>query len=235
MPVHKNKEWVYQVLVGGLFLLLCPPLGWMLAMGYRKAFGRAYVNNIKFNSNEIFKWPKWENLWPMLIDGIKVWSVIITYLSPSFIFGWGIILFRSGFGQEQCFALSLFIIACVLILPLGLPVVIFVLYNHYAWFTFSLFETIIISTIFILGVFFVPSGFVLVSLGKDFKHALPFGDGLKFVIRKPFQYCKAWCYALICCFGVLLLGPLAPFGIFWSYQISAKMFIDVVVDDEKYF
>lgn len=50
------------------------------------------------------------------------------------------------------------------------------------------------------------------------------------VFTKPVAYGKAWALALVYCFGVLLLGPLAPFGIFWSYQSTAKLFADVGLD-----
>ncbi len=227
MSIYRDKKWLKQTLIGGIILLLCPPLGWILAMGYRRAFGQSYVTSVREDSD--FVWPKWQNIGLIFVDGIKVWGVIGTYLLPSLIVGWGIILWRSGIGSEQCIAFGAFLIASIVLLPVGLPASIVWLYKHYDWFVLSTYEVVIVTLFFLCGIFLIPSGFVRVSCGDSFIDALPTKGNWKLVLEEPVAYCRAWIISLLCCLGVVFLGPLAPFGIFWSYQATAKIFADVAL------
>jgi hypothetical protein len=225
VPIYKNNSYLKVIFLGGLLLLLFPPLGWLCAIGYRRSFGLAYAESRK--TKNIFVWPDYfDNIYLIFINGIKSYLVIMSYLLPSILLGWFIVLNKVGFGKEQACGLLLFTVGCLVFLPVGLPTTTFLLLTNTPWFSFSPLEGFIVLVVFLMGIFLIPSAFINVSIGKGFIDGLTI-RGHKIILEKPLGYIKTWSLAIINCFGVLLFGPFATFGIFWSYQKTVQLFADL--------
>jgi hypothetical protein len=57
----------------GLWLLLCPPVGWLLALGYRKEVALRLVDGLE----PVL--PPWRFHWTTLLDGCKAAAIIIMH------------------------------------------------------------------------------------------------------------------------------------------------------------
>jgi hypothetical protein len=53
----RDPDWKPQLFVGGLLMLLCPPVGWTMALGYRRAVG------IRLRAGMTPPLPEWSGSW----------------------------------------------------------------------------------------------------------------------------------------------------------------------------
>jgi len=237
--LHADPTWKRKVLVGGLALAICPPIVWMLAMGYRQQFGVDYCKSKRLGTE--VRWPEWTNIFGLLVRGLKVWSIIMLYLAPGLALPWLIVIAKEGVKIEIVVEFFRWIVEIFVLLPLGVTIGSWNIGRTYDWFHFSTFEAVCCLLTLGLGAFLIPAGFIQLVAGGKIQDAFPTGNGWRLVSRNSGEYCLAWVKALCCCFAPFTLLPLAllgwpafvlvyvtiSIGVFWSYVASVKIFCDM--------
>src|SRR6266852_2978687 len=73
----QDPEWKTKIFVGGLWLLAFPPLGWPIALGYRK---ETLCGLVEGRTPLL---PPWRGQWPIFLrEGLKAGGIILIYFVP---------------------------------------------------------------------------------------------------------------------------------------------------------
>jgi hypothetical protein len=205
-----DPGWRAKVFVGGAWLALCPPVGWFVALGYRKAL----IDRLWSGASPVL--PPWSARasWGYFADGVRAGGVIVAYLVPALVATW-LVAARgaAGHGRE---ALA-FALAVVALPPVGLPLAPLAFGARYPWFTFGAAEAALVAPLYAAAVFAAPAGFLRVSRTGRFASALNVAAVARLLRRHRRAYVEAWALSLgLTGLGVIAL-PLAPWGVFWSY------------------
>ena len=81
-----------------------------------------------------------------------------------------------------------------------------------------------LGLVFLATAFVLPAAFLQVSLRGRYRDACRLGRALGFIARHPRLYLEAWSLSLAATALALASGPLAPWGIFWSYLAIVHAF-----------
>src|SRR5687768_13874340 len=114
--VTREPAWRRQVAVGGLLMLVVPPVGWVLALGYRSIVGQRLVDG------QVPALPPWRGLSPVAFRrGMASSAVILTYLTPFVLTYWlvGISSLESLASHRRELLAMLAVV--IVFPPLGLP------------------------------------------------------------------------------------------------------------------
>jgi hypothetical protein len=210
--------WMGKCFMGGLWILLFPPLGWLMALGYRKEIAfRLIENRLPFL-------PDWSN-WPRyLLDGIKAAGVIMVYFTPFLLAFWSF-----GTGSLSAVAAHIGMISVSsLLIPLCVPVFLpgvplfFALFAP--WIHFELWQLAVLALLFGSALFLMPSAFGQVSLRGTFLAAFRVDRAAAAIAQNVQAYLEAWCIALIITALSFALPIIYPWGIFWSYLAGSFAF-----------
>jgi hypothetical protein len=204
----EDPQWVFAIRHIGWWILLCPPFGWLIALGYRKEV----VLCLACNSSSPL--PKWQGAPYLLWEGIKALGVIIVYFSPYIICAWH---WGSPSGWNDLYGGLCYVLMSLSLVPITLPLtpIIFSLYDHGFSFTFGESLFLLVSSIGIT--FFIPLGFMRVARRGRFIDALHIFKAASILMRHGRRYVHAWWLSLRLTFSALSLGPFTPWGIAWSY------------------
>ena len=217
--VTTGTAWLRKLFLGGLFILLLPPLGWPLALGYRKEVAARLV------SGRQPLLPSWQRSWrPIVAAGWRSAGVILAYFTPFLLMYWLLGLESPAAAQAHVWIILSFLLAVVLLPPVSLPLLPPLYALRFSWITFSPAETALLALLFAGTVFLMPAAFLEVSLTGRFRTAFRLLHMLRFITARPRYYLEAWFMSLLATFLALLTGPLAPWGIFWSYQVIVYAF-----------
>ena len=204
----EDPQWVYAIRHIGWWILLCPPLGWLIALGYRKevVLCLAYVPSSPI--------PKWQGAPYLLWEGVKALGVIIVYFSPYIISAWH---WGSPDGWGDLSGGLCYVLMSLSLVPITLPLmpIISSLYVNDFSFTFAESLFLLVSSIGIT--FFIPLGFMQVARRGRFIDALRIVKAGSILMRHGRRYMYAWWLSLRLTFSALSLGPFTPWGIAWSY------------------
>ncbi len=205
-----DPGWRAKVFVGGLWLALCPPVGWFVALGYRKAL----IDRLWSGASPVL--PPWSARvsWRYFIDGVRAGGVVVAYLAPAIAATW---LVAAGDPREHVLEAAAFALGVAALPPAGLALVPLAFRARYDWFAFDAAKVALVAPLYAAGVFVAPAGFLRVSRTGRFASALNVVAVAGLLRRHPRPYAEAWAQSL----GLTVLGlfalPLAPWGIFWSY------------------
>ena len=214
----KEHGWKRKVLLGGLWIALFPPVGWLLALGYRKA---AVIHLIE-NDDPFL--PEWREFGTFLADGAKAALVIMVYFMPYMLTFWLMALNGADNPAQHAWEIGLFFLLMPICLPacmLGLPV-LFV--QILPWIAISAWQIVALGAIFSATLFVMPAAFGQLSLHGTFRSALHLYAVLRLIRRAWRGYLEAWSIALLATAVAFLLFPLAPWGIFISYLVASYAF-----------
>ena len=151
----RDPDWKPKLFVGGLLMLLCPPVGWTMALGYRRAVG---------------------------------------------------IRLRAGMTP-----------------PLPLPP----LYSYlFPWVNLTPLEIAVLVIVFVATAFVLPAAFVQVSVTGRYRSAFRVPHVARFITGHPIVYGEAWLLSLTASAIGVAMGPLAPWGLFWSYIVILHAFME---------
>ncbi|HEY3566753.1 MAG TPA: DUF4013 domain-containing protein [Thermoanaerobaculia bacterium] len=213
----RETGWRRKLLLGGLFFLPFPPLGWLLALGYRSLTGVRLVQGL----SPVL--PGWEgNLAETLGRGVRAAGIILAYFTPFLLLYW---LLGTGFrlasvppGAAAAF------LAVIIVFPPVMPVLAVAYPLRFPWLRFSAPEIAVLAAVFLLTFFVLPAAFVQVGLEGRWAGAFHPRSYLRYVARNLRTYCEAWALSLAVSAFAVCLGPLSPWGLFWSYLVILYTF-----------
>ena len=221
--VAREPAWKLRVGTGGLLMLLLPPVGWMLALGYRSIVGQRIVDR------EHSLLPSWAGLFgSALRRGAASSGVILAYLTPFVIAYWAL-----GARAFDVFAahqreLLIFVAAVVAFPPLALPGMPVLYAMRYDWLQFSAWEIALLGVLFFGPILLLPSAFLQVAERRRFSAAFHLGRVVRLVSAAPALYLQAWIGALTVSAIAIVLVPLVPWMLFWSYLVISHLFLQVL-------
>jgi hypothetical protein len=189
--VAREPAWKLRVGIGGLLILLLPPVGWLLALGYRSIVGQRIVDR------ERPLLPSWTGLFgAALRRGSASSGVILAYLTPFVIAYW--ILGLSSFDALAAHRRELLIFAAAVMAfpPLALPGMPALYAARYDWLQFSAGETALLALLFFGPIVLLPSAFLQVAQQRRFSAAFHLGRVVRLVAAAPRLYLQAWLGAL---------------------------------------
>jgi len=215
----RDPEWRRKVFVGGLWLLAFPPLGWPIALGYRK---ETLLGLVEGRTPLL---PPWRGQWPnFLREGLKAAGVILIYFVPFLLaFVWMAIDDWSAV-RDHVVELVVFGVAILLLLPICLPLVPPLYWYLFDWIELSGVEMVLVGLLFWGTTFVMPAAFLQVSLRGRFAAAFRIDRVAMFVGRNLATYLEAWAISVTATAAALASGPAAPWGIFWSYLVIVYAF-----------
>lgn len=216
-----------KIAVGGLLILLAFPVGWLMALGYRKAVAFRIVEGHEPAL------PGWRTTWqPALCDGLRAAGVILVYFLPFLLlYGW-LALDDLATAVTHARQIALLVLAIPLALPVSLPLLPPLFAARYDWLSLSVPETAALAVLFLATTFVLPSAFLRVSLHGRFRCALELRQALGFIARAPRAYLEAWWLSLVATALAGLSGPFVPWGIFWSYLAIVHLFNQALARSE---
>src|SRR5262245_11857505 len=114
--MFQDVRWRRKLLIGGLALLLFPPVGWPIALGYRKEVAFRLIGG------EQSVLPEWKGSWGRFVrDGFTAAGVILVYYLPFIGLFWLLALDDLAVAGQHVPEISFFLIAVPLLIPIGLP------------------------------------------------------------------------------------------------------------------
>ena len=208
----RDPAWRQKIFVGGLLLLLCHPLGWPVALGYRKTL----IANLASGKEPLL--PLWKgNVFYFFGEGLKAMGVIFGYLLPLYVTVFALML-SNGLKPDLMWAYAaLFFVVCTIFSTLSFPALLFYLTFFSSDYRLPLPVSVLLMILFVAVIFFIPAGFLQVSKTGRYLSAFNLAEAFS-TLRIHFRaYCRAWYHSAI----MSLLGhfvlPLAPWGVFWCY------------------
>lgn len=213
----REPGWRRDLLLGGLFFFPFPPLGWVLAIGYRSLMG---VRLVEGRSPVL---PGWRgNLAETLVRGLRASGIIFTYFCPFLLLYW---LLGTGlrFTASHAGAFLAFL-GAVAVFPPSMPALAIAYPLLFPWLRFSAPEIALLGLVFLLTFFLLPAAFVQVALEGRWAGAFHARSYLRYLAGNLPSYLEAWALSLAVSAFAVLLGPFSPWGLFWSYLVILHAF-----------
>jgi len=222
--MFRDVRWPRKLLIGGLALLLFPPIGWPVALGYRKEVAFRLVGGVEPAL------PEWTGSWGRFArDGFCAAGIILVYYLPFLCLFWLLALDDVAIAGRHVPEIAFFLLAIPLLIPVSLPLLPPLYWSLFPWVHLTLAEMLVIGAVFWGTAFFMPAAFLQVSLTGRFLSAFRVARIVRFVRETPRAYLEAWVLSLLATALAFLLGPLAPWGIFWSYLVIVHAFNDALI------
>ncbi len=210
--VVRDPNWRQKIFFGGLLILLFHPIGWPIALGYRKVL----ISNLSSGTEPLL--PEWKgNVGYFFMEGVKAMGVIFGYLFPLYLVLF-ILLFSNGVQpNEYWLCVGLFFVAFIMFSTLSFPSILI----YWTFFSAGYRVPIEISLIFLsaycLIIFFIPAGFLQVSKSGKYLSAFNISAAFLTLTTHFRRYILAWYHSAIMSFSGHFAIPFAPWGVFWCY------------------
>jgi hypothetical protein len=212
------EGWREKCLLGGLWILLCPPIGWLLALGYRKEVAFRLIENRR---PYLPDWCSWRTY---LLDGMKAAGVIMVYYLPYVIAFWVFALGDLSKALDHPLPILSFAVCLPLCLPICMPFLPPLYLMLFPWLHLDWWQVVVLAAYFWSTAFIMPAAFMQVSTDKTFRAAFHLRAIYRLITGNFRVYVEAWLLSLIATAIALLCGPLAPWGIFGSYLVIVFAF-----------
>ena len=214
-----EQPWRSAVFRGGLLLLFLPPFGWQIAMGYRRAVGMSASEGCA----ELLPPLKGHYL-SYYRGGFEASLVIIAYCSPSLILFWlaglpGMESLAELILPAICFWAAVFVFP-----PLAIPLLPPAYMRLFPVLSPSPQALMMCSGLLLISVLLLPAAFINVSRTGSIRSAYRIDQSIRFILQNFRLYCEAWCISIAATAVAFCLGPLCPWGLFWSYLAILSAF-----------
>jgi len=216
-----DPEWAPKLFIGGLLILICPPVGWATALGYRRSVG------LRLREGMEPPLPDWHGAWwSYFTGGVRAIGVILGYYFP-FLLLYTIVAFGPSMRAAMHLPeIALFYALIVVFPPVFLASLPWLYALVFSWVELTPIEIAAFVTLFIGTAFVLPAAFVQISVTGRFRTAFRLRDVARFIVDHPQVYCEAWMLSLIASAVGVCLGPVAPWGLFWSYIVILHAFTE---------
>ena len=213
-------HWRSMISFLGLWLLICPPVGWLMALGYRKQillfFFHPSVDDLRLHR------PSLRTALILAREGICALGVIVFYFLPtlSLIWTWGMHMPVEMYSVHSIFTFKFleFVSRCFMITPLSLGGCLLYYQFYIPEFTLSIPHGAL--ALFLLGItlFMIPLAFMQIAKRGLWRDAFRLDQVTLLFARIYPNYIGAWQDSLLMTFSAFTLGPRIPWGIAWSYM-----------------
>lgn len=221
-----DPDWREKIYRAGLLLLFVPPLGWPAALGYRKALiARLY-------SGEVPPLPHWRgHIWTHFREGIKAIAVIFAHYLPLYV-TLALLLHSRGatIGLGWCYV-ALFFMFFSILSPLAFPLTVAYWSLGIARPLLSVTEAATFVLLYAVVTFFIPAGFLQVSLSGKYLSAFHFRSSCALLFRNFRNYLRAWYHSIIMSLCGHFALPFSPWGVLWCYLGIIFSFNQVLRED----
>ena len=216
-----DPEWAPKLFIGGLLMLICPPVGWATALGYRRSVG------LRLREGMRPPLPDWHGAWSSYFTGgVCAIGVIFGYYVP-FLLLYTIVAFGPSMrAAVHLPEIALFYALILLFPPVFLASLPWLYALVFSWVELTPIEIAAFVVLFVATAFVLPAAFVQISVTGRFRTAFRLRDVARFIVDHPQVYCEAWVLSLIASAVGVCLGPLAPWGLFWSYIVILHAFTE---------
>jgi len=222
-PTHEPGA-VGKLLHAGCWLLVCPPVGWLMALGYRREVALNLVEG------RMPLLPAWSGLhWQALGHGLRAVGVILAYFTPFLILYWSLAISQPGDLVARWREIGLFFLCLPVFLLVTMPGLLIGYPTWHPWMDFSVAEVVVLSVVFAGTTFIIPAAFMQVSLYRRFRAALRVDRVIRLIVAAPGLYLEAWSISLVALAIAVLCGPLLPWGLVWSYLVIGFAFNQALV------
>ena len=219
----RDPAWKRKLLIGGALFFPLPPLGWIMALGFRSLTGPRLVEGAQPPL------PRWRgNLLHILRRGSIAVFVILAHFSPFLICYWAFGLPSPHDAIVRWREIALFVAAIAVFPPLFLTTLPLLYALQFPWLHFAPFEAAILLMLFVGAFFILPASFVQVGMYGTYGAAFRARSAWRFVLANPRLYIEAWIISLAVSALAVLMGPLMPWGLFWSYLAILYVFLDAL-------
>jgi len=221
--VTREPSWKRRLGVGGLLMLIVPPVGWMLALGYRSLVG----NRIADARSPLL--PEWRpNLVVIARRGAASSGVIVAYLTPFLVAYWVLGLRSAREAFDHWRELGWFVASVAVFPPLAIPTLPIVYAVRYPWLHFSPAEMSMLAVVFVAPILVLPAAFLQVAQHRRFRAAFKVRAALRLIAAAPRLYGEAWIVSLVVSAASAVAIPLTPWMLFWSYLVISHVFLQVL-------
>lgn len=210
--------WKKNCFLAGLWILLFPPVGWLLALGFRKEMTLRLIDN---HTPVIPQWTEWR---AFLMDGIRASGVIYLYFLPFMLSFAAFALTGTPEAKHHALELLCFAVCVPLCIPVLMPGLPLLYSLSFDWLHLETWQITVVAVLFCLALFLMPAAFGRVSLKRNFRAALNIKAVANVIARDPLLYLEAWIMPLILTTAAFLLFPIAPWLILWSYLTGSYAF-----------
>ena len=208
--MEEEASWPRDQRIGARWLLVVAPIGWLLALGYRREVATRLVDGTEPLT------PGWSH-WPTFLrDGATASTVILSHLGPFLVAFWILGVDRPA---SHWLAAGVFV-GAVIALPPDIPLVL-IAFATRPWMHFSAGAVVLLISLFGTVIGILPAAFMQVSLYGRFRAAFRIDRSLALIVRDRAAYWQAWRSALVATGRGLRRGPA---GIFWSYLVIVYAF-----------
>ena len=219
----QSPNWRRQIFWGGLLLLIFPPLGWPLALGYRKEVAFRLIQGTEPVLPDL-----WLNLRACFRGGFAATGVLLLYYLPFVILFWILALDSMGDFFAHIFEIAIFFILIPFLVPLFLPLLPPYYWYFFPWVNHSSVEIIVLCVVFLGTTFVMPSAFLQTSLEGSFTGAFRLQKAIRFICANPLPYLEAWVISVLATGLAFLILPLFFWLVFWSYLVIIYAFNEVL-------
>jgi hypothetical protein len=220
----RSPSWRRQLFFGGLLLLLLPPLGWPLALGYRKEVAFRLIEGTEPVLPDLIA-----NLRACLLGGYAAAAVLLLYYLPFMVLFWVLGLDSKVDFFEHLSEIAAFFILIPFLIPLFLPLFPALYWYLFPWIHHSWIEILLLGIFFSGTAFVMPSVFLQVSLARSFKGAFRLTKALAFIRANLRTYLEAWIISLLATLPAFVILPLFFWLVFWSYLVIVYSFNEALL------
>lgn len=218
--VTRDPAWKQRVAIGGLLILALPPLGWILALGYRSLVGNRLVDGI----SPVL--PQWRgNLGLAMRRGSASSGVILAYLAPFLVAYWLLGVQNVRAPLDQWRELVTFASSVAAFPPLAIPALPILFAVRYDWLDFSAAEVLVLLALSLAAIALLPAAFLQVARHRRFRAAFNVLAAVRFIASVPRLYFEAWIVSLTVSAIAVAVVPLMPWLLFWSYLVISHVFL----------
>ena len=162
----RDPDWKRKLLLGGALFYPLPPLGWILALGFRSLTGPRLVEG----SEPVL--PEWRgNLVTIFKRGLLAVFVILCHFSPFLACYWLFGLDSTADFTLHWREIAWFFVAIGMFPPAFLPTLPIAYALWFPWLHFSPGEMAVLAMLFVGAFFILPASFVQVGLYGNFRSA----------------------------------------------------------------
>ena len=216
-------SWKQMIIPLGWWIILCPPLGWLMALGYRKhaVFHMMHAKELRFQ-------PPIPTMWGCLAylkDGLCALLVMMVVFTPALSIAFSLGSDTLPWSSTE----SIFRFAQYMAMTYSLPPVMLggtLAYHQWfaPWFHLSNIELVCIGLMFVFNTYVIPLAFMQVALRGKWVDTIRIDRIIALGFKYPAAFALAWRDSLWISFAALGLIFRAPWGIAWSYLSIVWLF-----------